>query len=123
MTDQLFIMEGNGQVKIYNGNYSSYRLELEENKQQAKKPAPEPVKAVEAVKKSKLSYKEEKELQTIEQEIASLEAKLKAVNDKLNTTGLNNAEFIDLSKEAEKISNELDLKSFRWMELTELKEA
>ncbi|RFZ82758.1 ABC transporter ATP-binding protein [Mucilaginibacter terrenus] len=123
MTDQLFIMEGNGQVKIYNGNYSSYRLELEEIKQQAKKPAPEPVKAVEAVKKSKLSYKEEKELQTVEQEIADLEAKLKAVSDKLNTTGLNNAEIIDLSKEAEKISNELDLKSLRWMELTELKEA
>jgi ATP-binding cassette subfamily F protein uup len=39
MAEQLFIMEGNGQVRIYNGNYSSYRIELEENKQAAKKPA------------------------------------------------------------------------------------
>ena len=36
LTDQLFIMEGNGHVKIYNGNYSSYRYELEVDKQQAK---------------------------------------------------------------------------------------
>src|SRR5476649_1796849 len=37
LTDQLFIMEEKGHVRIYNGNYSSYRLELEENKQQNKK--------------------------------------------------------------------------------------
>ncbi|WP_431199392.1 ABC-F family ATP-binding cassette domain-containing protein [Mucilaginibacter sp. P25] len=40
LTDQLFIMEEKGHVRIFNGNYSSYRLELEEAKQQAKKPAP-----------------------------------------------------------------------------------
>jgi ATP-binding cassette subfamily F protein uup len=44
LTDQLFIMEGEGQVLIYNGNYSSYRIELEESKQQNKKAtAPAPV--------------------------------------------------------------------------------
>jgi ATP-binding cassette subfamily F protein uup len=36
MAEQLFIMEGNGQVRIYNGNYSSYRIELEESKQAIK---------------------------------------------------------------------------------------
>jgi ATP-binding cassette subfamily F protein uup len=39
LTDQLFIMEGNGVVRIYNGNYSSYRYDLEQEKQQAKKSA------------------------------------------------------------------------------------
>src|SRR6202012_3067723 len=37
LTDQLFIMEDGSPVKIYNGNYSSYRIELEESKQQAKR--------------------------------------------------------------------------------------
>ena len=40
LTDQLFIMEEGGHVRIYNGNYSSYRLELEEDKQQSKSTTP-----------------------------------------------------------------------------------
>jgi ATP-binding cassette subfamily F protein uup len=57
LTDQLFIMEPNGHIRIYNGNYSSYRIELEEDKLEAKRVATaEPTKPA-ATAKSRLDEK------------------------------------------------------------------
>ncbi|OOQ61331.1 ABC-F family ATP-binding cassette domain-containing protein [Mucilaginibacter pedocola] len=124
MAEQLFIMEGNGGVRIYNGNYSSYRLELEESKQAAKKPAPAvSAPVVEIPKKSKLSFKEEKELQGLEKDIADLEDKLKTTSEQLNSTGLDAKKIQELSESIAKLNSQIDEKSMRWMELSELKEA
>ena len=76
LTDQLFIMEEKGHVKIYNGNYSSYRIEQEESRQQ-KKAAPIASAQTVQSKKSKLSFKEAKELEGLEGEIAAIEVKIK----------------------------------------------
>jgi ATP-binding cassette subfamily F protein uup len=123
LTDQLFIMEENGHVKIYNGNYSSYRLELEENKQQMKRntvidPQPAP-----SVKKNKLSFKEAKELDTLEKEIAIVENQLKEKNDQLNAIGIEPAKLNEILQQIAALNSKLDAKSIRWIELTELKEA
>ncbi len=125
LTDQLFIMEADGQVKIYNGNYSSYRLELEENKQQGKKNvvAEAPKTAAPAPKKNKLSFKENKELETLETEIPGIENKVKDLSDKLNTTGIEQSQLTAILKEIEVLNSALEEKSMRWMELSELKEA
>src|SRR6185312_10714655 len=77
LTDQLFIMEEGGHVKIYNGNYSSYRLELEENKQQGKRNAIAEAPQAQQIKKNKLSFKEAKELDTLEKDISAIENQLK----------------------------------------------
>jgi ATP-binding cassette subfamily F protein uup len=122
LTDQLFIMEEGGPVKIYNGNYTAYRLELEEIKQQGKKAVAEPVKAVVA-KKSKLSYKDEKELESLEEEITAIENKLKDLNNDLNIAGIANDKLTAVLKQIEQFKNDLDEKSLRWLSLTELKEA
>lgn len=123
LTDQLFIMEGNGQVKIYNGNYSSYRIELEESRQQNKKnAATEPVK-IQEVKKSKLSFKDAKELETVEKEIALIEKALEEKTNALNRVGIANDELNTLLKQIADLNSQLDEKSIRWIELTELKEA
>ncbi len=124
LTDQLFIMEEGG-VKIYNGNYSAYRLELEENKQQLKKgaaepPAPAPV-AVQ--KKNKLSYKENKELETLEAEIADIEKRIRQKNEELNVSGIVPAKLNELLKQMADLTAVLEAKSMRWLELSELKEA
>jgi len=123
LTDQLFIMEENGHVKIYNGNYSSYRLELEENKQQVKRnatvdPQPKPI-----AQKNKLSFKEAKELDTLEKEIARAESQLKEKNEQLNTVGIDPGKLNDILQEIAALTSKLDEKSFRWIELTELKES
>jgi ATP-binding cassette subfamily F protein uup len=123
LTDQLFIMEEGGHVRIYNGNYSSYRIELEESKQQAKKaPVIETTKTSE-VKKSKLSFKEQKELDTLEEEIALIETQLKEKNNSLNIIGIESAKLNEILDQINKLNNKLDEKSFRWIELTEQKEA
>jgi len=124
LTDQLFIVEEKGRVRIFNGNYSSYRTELEEQKQQERnaKNNPNPASAVTAssTSKSKLSYKEQKEFEGLEKEIADLEIKIKALNDELNGS-LDNEAIIETADKISQLSNQLDDKSMRWMELAELK--
>jgi ATP-binding cassette subfamily F protein uup len=122
LTDQLFIMEEKGHVRIFNGNYSSYRLELEEAKQQAKKPAPVVQTQASTAKKSKLSFKETKELESIEGEINIIEASIKDKNDQLNASGIAPIKLDEILKQIEALNKQLDNKSARWMELTELNE-
>jgi ATP-binding cassette subfamily F protein uup len=121
LTDQLFIMEGNGHMRIYNGNYSSYRIEQEEEKQQ-KKVAPLPL-PVAQVKKSKLSFKETKELETLELEIVKIEDQLKSHSKQLDRVGIDNDKLNDLLDKIAELNSQMDEKSTRWLTLSELKES
>jgi ATP-binding cassette subfamily F protein uup len=123
LTDQLFIMEDGGNVRIYNGNYSSYRLELEEAKQQNKKGTPVAQTPAPVAKKSKLSFKEAKELETTEAEIIEIENQIKAKTDQLNVVGIEPAKLNEIINQIDDLNKKLDAKSARWMELTELKES
>jgi ATP-binding cassette subfamily F protein uup len=123
LTDQLFIMEPDGHVKIYNGNYSSYRLELEESRNEAKRvSAAAPQKPVVA-SKSKLSFKEAKELDTLEKEIIDIENEIKDHTDQLNVAGIEPDKLNKILAQIAALNKRLDEKSVRWIELTELKEA
>ena len=125
LTDQLFIMEGNGSVRIFNGNYSSYRYELEQEKQQAKTaqpPARQEEKPVQ-IKKNKLAFKDQKELQTLDKEIPELENKIKVLTEELNAVQHDHARLHDLAKNIQDLTSLLDEKSMRWISLTELNEA
>lgn len=121
MSEQLFIMEGNGEVTIYNGNYSEYRIstEAEKNKEtkSSKKiesePAPTP-----AVKK--LSYKEQKELDESESKISALETQISELTSSLGL--IDSADYVQIqetTKNIEKHQTELDILTERWMELLE----
>lgn len=123
LTEQLFILEGNGKIRIYNGNYSSYREEQEilkqlekeqAKKQQAKISSPAPVK-----EKAKLTFKEKQELEALNNEIEVLEQNIKNLTDSLNSIS-NPDEIIKTSHLIEEKQNELDEKSTRWLELSEL---
>lgn len=123
LTDQLFIMEEKGHVRIYNGNYSSYRIELEESKQQSKRNTVIEAPKAQEVKKSKLSFKETKELDDLEKEIAAIERKIEEQTNQLNVAGIEANKLTDILKEIAGLNSKLDEKSLRWIELTELKEA
>ncbi|MDB5032323.1 ABC-F family ATP-binding cassette domain-containing protein [Mucilaginibacter sp.] len=125
LTDQLFIVEEKGKVKIYNGNYSSYRLEQEEEKQQNKadKAAGVVAQPTPVVAKNKLSFKEQKELDALDKEIAAIENEIKTQNEKLNSGAVDNAAIIEIAEKITALNSRLDEKSMRWIELTELKEA
>ncbi|RVU01296.1 ABC transporter ATP-binding protein [Mucilaginibacter limnophilus] len=122
LTDQLFIMEGNGSVRIFNGNYSSYRLEQEEEKQQAKQKAEVKTETKPVAKKNKLNFKELKELETLESNIQQLELAIKTANEKLNTSGIEASSLNHTLQEIDKLNADLEEKSMRWIELIELNE-
>lgn len=126
LTEQLFIMSGDGHVRIFNGNYSLYRQELEEQKQQARKQSEKPVAVTSpeptVSKKNKLSFKEQKEFEAIEKEIVQLEQDIKRLTSQMNSgTVTDHHELMELSQQIQEMSNELDERSMRWMELEELK--
>ena len=73
-------------------------------------------------KKLKFSYKEQKEYETIEEDIASLEAKLEAMEAEMSANATNSAKLTELSAEQEKTQAALDEKMERWMYLSELAE-
>jgi ATP-binding cassette subfamily F protein uup len=124
LTDQLFIMEGEGHVKIFNGNYSSYRYEQEIAKQRAKNnQAVDKTELKPAAKKSKLSFKEIKELENLDKEIALVENKIKALTEQLNSGAHDHAKLIEIAQQIAGLNDELDGKSIRWIELTELNES
>jgi len=125
LTDQLFILEGEGNIKIFNGNYSSYRieqeelrvLEKEEQKKKEKQNYTPPI--IEKQSKSKLSYKEKLELENLDKEIPELEKKIKRIEEDLNNQ--TEADKINnLIKELDKNNKTLEEKSNRWLELSEL---
>lgn len=122
MSDQLFIMEGEGVVKIYNGNYSEYRLSLEQPKAKAetkKTPAPTTEQvSVKAIKK--LSFKEQKELEDSEKGIAETENKIALLNESL--VKIDAADYVkiqEVSNEIESLQAKLDEFTMRWLELSE----
>ncbi len=122
MSDQLFILEGEGAVKIYNGNYSEYRLSLEQPKvktESKKKASPAPIETpAKAVKK--LSFKEQQELAESEKGMTDTEAEIENLSKKLTETDPSDYQKIqDISEEIEKQRAKLDAYTLRWLELSE----
>ncbi|KYG78872.1 ABC-F family ATP-binding cassette domain-containing protein [Roseivirga echinicomitans] len=120
LVDHLFVFDGQGDIRDYNGNYTDWRLE-----EVAAKDAPKP-KIVEkpaapAPKKEqrKISYKEKLEFDTIEKEMAKLEAQKAVLNEKIIGGSTNHEELTEWATELERINNDLEEKEMRWLELSE----
>jgi ATP-binding cassette subfamily F protein uup len=132
LVEQIFAFEGDGYVRIFNGNYTDYREEVAEEIKTAgagkpsvtnstfEKKNPEPVVTdTPPAASKKLSYKEKKEYEDLEQAIPQLEAQKGALVEKLNAGTGNYQELADWAAEIEKISQAIDEKSLRWLELSE----
>ena len=124
MSEQLFIMEGNGEVNIYNGNYSEYRLSLEQLKENAQKKAVTAAAATETTtakdSTKKLSYKEQKELEESEAKIATLEDKIVSLTSSLSNIDSGDYKEIErVSGEIHELNKQLDQVMERWLELSE----
>jgi ATP-binding cassette subfamily F protein uup len=128
LVDHVFVLDGTGVVKDIHGNYTDYRELFEISaKQQAKldkakaeKAEKEEVKIeVAPVKKSKLSYKEQRELETIEKELEDLEVKKKGIVELMNDTSQSHDALAKAAIDYQKIEETIDLKTLRWLELQE----
>ena len=130
LVDHLFIFEGEGKIRDFNGNYQDYLDEQEEKRNAAKiaqqAPKIEKVEAKAAameapktVTKRKLSFKEQHELDTLNKEIPELEAKRLEISSKLSAGSNNHEELMQWSREVEELNALLDEKGMRWLELSE----
>jgi ATP-binding cassette subfamily F protein uup len=122
LTEQLFLFEGDNQIKIFNGNYTDYRSTKDENQ----KSKPEKIKESpirdkpKAEEKQKLSYKEKRELESIDNEIPKLNKQKEELETKLASGEGNAEDFTNWGKELNSINEKLEELEMRWLELSEL---
>ena len=117
LVEHLFIFEGEGHIKDYNGNYTEYREEIKqlalENKQTD----------TPSVSKDnrKANDADKKEFKRLERDIAQLEEKKTALTHKFNDAAtMTPVQIQKLSDELTEVQNTLEIKEMRWLELSEL---
>ncbi len=124
VVDHIFVFNGNGDIKDFPGNYSQYREWKSLNPTPSTathSQAKEEWKANKSVNKvRKLSFKERKEMEQLETDIERLEAEKKDIETKLSGGAIPTAQIIEFSKRLPALNDELDEKSMRWLELSEI---
>jgi ATP-binding cassette subfamily F protein uup len=124
MVEHLFIFEGNGKIRDYNGVYADYRADKQEEEEEARRQRSEQDKKTSNNTSTNntgvgLSASERKELRTLENEIGKLEKRKIEINHKFNTETLSNDDMLKLGQELNKLSDDLENKEMRWLELSE----
>ena len=122
VVDHLLVFKGQGEIKDFPGNYTQYRewqaLQPRESGVVKESKDTRPVR--EATSKRKMSFKEKREFEQLEKDIAALEAEKKSIEDALSSGTLSVDEITTMSKRLPLLNDELDEKSMRWLELSEI---
>lgn len=126
LVDHLFIFEGNGKIKDYNGKYSNYRAEVElkeaeelELKKAEESNSKNSDRKKETNRKVKLSYNEKREYEALEMEIEELETEKSQLEESLNNNPSDIEEITKISERMSEVLELLDDKMMRWLELDE----
>jgi len=132
VVDHLLVFRGNADIKDFPGNYTQYRgwkeveeqLKKEEEARSTKNHPPLPEKTQrknnDNVQKKKLSFNERREFDNLEVEIAKLEEEKTMLESEMSSGLLGNDELLEKSGRIAKVIDELDEKTMRWLELSEL---
>ena len=128
VVDHLLVFKGDGAIKDFPGNYTQYRQwsalqSKEEEKTEKKKNTQKTSATAEREPNSRprrLSFKEQREMQQLEKEIEALEAEQRTLEEELCSGKLSVEELTEKSIRLPKLKEELDEKSFRWLELSEI---
>ncbi|MEG1863266.1 MAG: ABC-F family ATP-binding cassette domain-containing protein [Oscillospiraceae bacterium] len=111
----------NGGIKIYNGGYTDYLIQKEEEEKPTKKPAEvkqTPVR--EKSQKVKFSFNEMREFETIDEDIAALEEKIEKIDAEFALSASDFVKLQELTEEKEDTQRQLNHKLERWVYLNEL---
>ena len=130
VTRKTFAFLGEGRVKEYNGGYSDFdakrREELAEEKEaersKAKPAGMQRAKTQQKPEKPKFSYKEQREYETIDEDIAALEERLAALEKEMLQNATDFPKLTKLTEEKEELEGQLLEKMERWEYLSELAE-
>ena len=130
VVDHLLVFKGEGDIKDFPGNYTQYRQwsalqSKEEAGNNGKKKAPSKNNQTDAAtskpeKPRRLTYKERIEMQQLEKDIEKLEAEQQQLEEELCSGTLSVEELTAKSIRLPKLKEEIDEKSFRWLELSEI---
>jgi len=121
LVDHLFIFQEGGEIKDFNGNYFDYQEFVKE--QRRKEREAEQAKTSPSTRQTKkdsgrLSYMEQREFDQLEKEIEKMEGRKEEISQKF-TEDLSGEEINDLSVELNKLLEEIEEKTMRWMELAD----
>ena len=128
VVDHLLVFKGEGHINDFPGNYSEYRVwqELRDKEEQqerdsaVKKDKPGKTNTWSGEKQRKLTFKEKREMEQLEADIAALEAEQADLEQALCSGTLTVDELTEKSKRLPALKEELDEKSMRWLELSEI---
>ena len=128
VVDHLLVFKGNGEIKDFPGNYTQYReyrgMWNEEwdnsRKEEGVRRKEKGERPQAATTKRKMSYKEKTEFERLEKEIAALEEEQRRIEEELCSGTLSIEELTEKSKHLPILKDELDEKSMRWLELSEI---
>jgi ATP-binding cassette subfamily F protein uup len=127
VVDHLLVFKGQGEIKDFPGNYTQYREWASMEDSRESRSSSDSRESRETSKSSyrhddrrRLSYKEKREMEQLEKDIAALEAEKKQIEEALcgGTTSVD--EITAMSKRLSVLNDELDEKSMRWLELSEI---
>ena len=127
VVDHLLVFKGNGEIQDFPGNYTQYReWQALQPKAEASVPkAPKEAKETKDAKdpkvsRRKMTYKEKTEFERLEKDIAALEAEQHQLEEALCSGNLSIEELTEKSKRLPQLKDELDEKTMRWLELSEI---
>ena len=129
VVDHMLVFNGQADIRDFPGNYTQYRdwkeekarLEKEKEKE-ASKPQEDKTAKVRLNEKRRMSFKEKREFEQLEQEIATLEDEKKTIEAALCSGTLSVEELTEKSKRLPEITDLIDEKTMRWLELSEIEE-
>ena len=127
VVDHLLVFKGDGEIKDFPGNYSQYRSWLalqDEQPRQKEKVSPTPsddsTKSAPSARRRKMTYKEKTEFEQLEKDIAALETEKSQIEAALCGAEQSVEVITAMSKRLPELTDELDEKTMRWLELSEI---
>ena len=127
VVDHLLVFKGDGEIKDFPGNYTQYRewqslqpRESSQTKDVAPAKESRQNREFQSFGKRKMTYKEKREFEQLEKDIEKLESEQQSIEEALCSGTLSVEELTEKSKRLPLLKDELDEKSMRWLELSEI---
>ncbi len=130
VVDHLLVFKGQGDIQDFPGNYTQYRAWAErqqedkntapKNDSRTKTPADRKSETANMQVKRKMTYKEKRELEQLEKDIAQLEEEQRNIEEALCGNLTDVERITTMSKRLAQVKEELDTKGMRWLELSEI---
>ena len=130
VVDHLLVFKGQGDIQDFPGNYTQYRAWAErqqedkntapKNDSRTKTPADRKSETTNMQVKRKMTYKEKRELEQLEKDIAQLEEEQRNIEEALCGNLTDVERITTMSKRLAQVKEELDTKGMRWLELSEI---